>query len=289
MVACERELIDLIVPNVLAMQYASVADLNGRLSQLSSNRFARAAVETAACELLARRQGISLCRLLGIPERRVQSGLAVGLHDTEAELIAAIPRQWSDGYSGLKIKIKRGQDIALVRAVRREMGDIPLFVDANADYTRDDFKVFQALDEYDLMMFEQPLAREDLEGAAALQKQVRTPVCLDESIETVEDAQRAAESGSCRIVNIKLQRGGGFLEALHITQACEASCIQLWAGTMPELGVGTAATLVLAAHPAFVFPTDAEPSRRWYRDDVLRPPIELSQGCLSLPRSGAWL
>jgi o-succinylbenzoate synthase len=224
-----------------------------------------------------------LCQLLGFPERPVQSGLAVGLHETEAELIAAIRRQWSDGYCRLKIKIKRGQDIALVRAVRREMGNIPLFVDANADYTRDDFKIFQALDDYDLTMFEQPLARGDLEGAAALQKQVRTPVCLDESMETAEDARRAAELGSCRIVNIKLQRVGGFGEALRIAQVCEASGILLWAGTMPELGVGTAATIVLASHPAFVFPTDAEPSRRWYQDDVLRPPIEMAQGCLSLP------
>ena len=115
----------------------------------------------------------------GVTQTAGPSGLAVGLQATNAELIAAIREQWPDGYSRLKIKIKRGQDIELVQAVRREMGDIPLFVDANADYTRDDFKAFQALDDYGLMMFEQPLAREDLEGAAALQKRVRAPICLD--------------------------------------------------------------------------------------------------------------
>jgi o-succinylbenzoate synthase len=114
-----------------------------------------------------------------------------------------------------------------------------------------------------------------------LQKQVRTPVCLDESIETAEDAPHGAELGSSRIVNIKLQRVGGFLEACRITRVCEASGIRLWPGKMPELGVGTAATLVLASHPSFVFPTDAEPSRRCCRDDVLRPLLELAQGCLS--------
>lgn len=281
--SCQTELIEIIVPKVMASRYRSVTDLNGHLTQLSSNRFAREAIETAAWVLLARREGLSLCQFLGLPKRPVPSGLAVGLQATNAELIAAIRQQWPDGYSRLKIKIKRGQDIELVQAVRREMGDIPLFVDANADYTRDDFKAFQALDDYGLMMFEQPLAREDLEGAAALQKRVRAPICLDESIETAEDARRAAELGSCRVVNIKLQRVGGFLEAFLITRVCEASGIQLWAGTVPELGVGTAATMVLASHPAFIFPTDTEPSHRCCRDDVLRPSIELTHGCLSLP------
>lgn len=286
--SCQSDLLDLLVPNLLGVQFESVVELNRHLSQLTRNCFARAAIETAAWELLARRKGVSLRRLLRFPERPVPSGLAVGLYDSEAQFIAAIRRLRPNDYRRLKIKIQKGRDVALVKAVRREWGNIPLFVDANANYSRDDFAVFGELDGFDLLMFEQPLAKGDLEGAAALQKQVRTPVCLDESIETAEDARRASQLGSCRIVNIKLQRVGGFLEALRIAEICKGQGLRLWVGTMPELGVGTAAALVLASHPGFELPTDAEPSRRWYVDDVVQPPIELAEGCI-LPPVGSGL
>lgn len=281
--SCQSDLIDHLVPALLGQRFGSMIDLNNRLEQLSQNRFARTALETAAWELLARRQGVSLRQLMGFPQVAIRSGLGVGLHGTEEELISAIRRQWSDGYHRLKIKIKRGQDISLVEAVRRGMGDVPLFVDANADYTRNDFNVFRTLDTYGLLMFEQPLPKEDLEGAALLQKQVQTPICLDEGVETEEDARRAIALGSCRIVNIKLQRVGGFLEALRIARVCEDHGIGLWVGTMPELGVGAAAALVLASCPAFAFPTDVEPSHRWYENDVVSPPLKLSQGCHLVP------
>lgn len=281
--SCQQELIDRFIPQLLGKRFNSIVELNGCLDQLSSNRFARTAIETACWELLARRQGVPLRELLGFPDHPIASGLAVGLYDTEVELIAAIRRQWSESYKRLKIKIKRGQDVSLVRAVRKEFGDVPLFVDANADYRRSDFKVFQALDDFGLMMFEQPLPKEDLEGAALLQKQVRTPVCLDEGIETADDARRAVALGSCRIVNIKLQRVGGFLEALRICRICEEHGIGLWVGTMPELGVGSAAALVLACHPGFNFPTDVEASHRWYVDDVLKPELTVADGWISLP------
>jgi o-succinylbenzoate synthase len=281
--SCQQELIDRIVPHLLGKEFRSIIDLNQSLDQISANRFARTAIETACWELLARRKGLSLRELFQFPDRPIPSGLAVGLYDTEPELIAAVHRHWGEGYRRLKIKIQRGRDVALVRAIRREFGEIPLWVDANADYTRSDIRLFQALDDYGLTMFEQPLPKEDLEGAALLQKQVRTPICLDEGIETVENAHRASALASCRIVNIKLQRVGGFLEAFRIGRILEDRGIGLWVGTMPELGVGSAGALVLACHPGFSFPTDVEPSRRWYVDDIIQPAIELSKGCISLP------
>jgi len=281
--SCQRELLERLLPMTVGRGFESIEEFNLHLETLSSSRFARVALEGAAWELVARQRGVSLRQLLGVPDRPVPSGLAVGLYDSEAELCAAIARYWSDGYQRLKIKIKRGQDVGLVKAVRREFGDIPLFVDANADYTREDFRVFEQIDEYGLMMFEQPLAKDDLEGSARLQRLVKTPVCLDESIETVADARRAIELGSCRIVNLKLQRVGGFLEALRICQVCQEHGIPLWMGTMPELGVGSAQALALASHPGFVFPTDVEPSQRWYLDDVVRPEIRLEHGCLTVP------
>lgn len=255
--SCQRELAEVLLPAVLGRRFTSLLDLDGLLSELTSNRFARVAIETAAWDLVARRRSRPLHELLGLPRLpRIPCGLAIGLYNTEAELLAAIHRYWSNDYQRLKIKIKRGQDVSLVKAVRREFGEIPLFVDANADYTRNDFRVFEQLDDFGLMMFEQPLAKGDLEGAAMLQRRVRTPTCLDESIETLADARRAIELGACKIVNIKLQRVGGFLEALRIMQACAVHQIALWIGTMPELGVGSAQALPLTGHVGVAFPTE---------------------------------
>jgi len=163
------------------------------------------------------------------------------------------------------------------------LGDFPLFVDANADYSLADSDVFRELDRYRLMMFEQPLAREALEASAELQRQVRTPICMDESIETAEDARRAAELGACRIVNIKLQRVGGYLEALRIAEVCEQHDIALWMGTMPELGIGSTQALMFATHPSCRYPTDVEPSQRWYCDDIVAPELVLHEGALIMP------
>lgn len=281
---CQRELLEVLLPAVLGRQFSSLLDLDAYLAGLTSNRFARVAIETAAWDLVARRRNLSLHEVLGLPSLpKIPSGLAVGLYDTEAELLAAIHRYWSDDYQRLKIKIKRGQDVNLVKAVRKEFGDLPLFVDANADYRREDFPVFEQLDDFGLMMFEQPLAKSDLEGAALLQRRVCTPVCLDEGVETVADARRAIDLGGCKIVNIKVQRVGGFLAALRIMEVCARHQIALWIGTMPELGVGSAQALALTGHAGVAFPTDVEPSRRWYVDDVVEPEIALRPGGLFLP------
>jgi O-succinylbenzoate synthase len=281
--SCQRELVDSLLPSLIGRPFASMAELEQFLAESTVNRFVRVAVETAAWEIVARRRGVSLRQLFGLPDRPIPSGLAIGLYETEDELGAAIERYEARQYKRLKIKIKRGQDVTLVRRVRQALGDFPLFVDANADYGRQDFAVFQELDAWNLMMFEQPLAKGDLEDSAALQRQVRTPICLDESIETAGDAVRALELGSCRIINIKLQRVGGYFEALRIIEVCEQRGVPVWMGTMPELGVGSAQALMLAAHPAFTFPTDVEPSTRWYEDDILEPELCLHDGCLTIP------
>lgn len=281
---CQRELAETLLPAVVGRRFGSILDLEARLAELSPNRFARIAVETAACELLARRQGISVRELLGLPAvDPIPCGLAIGLYDTERDLIAAIQRYGYADYRRLKIKIAPGQDVELVKAVRTEFGDIPLFVDANASYTRRDFPALERLDDFGLMMIEQPLAKADFEGAALLQQRLKTPICLDESIETAADARRAVDSGACKIVNIKLQRMGGFLEALRAMKICYEGGVALWLGTMPELGVGTAQLLALAGHPGISFPADAHPSRRWFVDDVVKPDIEMHPGGLVIP------
>ncbi|MGO8719664.1 MAG: o-succinylbenzoate synthase [Acidobacteriaceae bacterium] len=285
---CERELIDHILPNIIGQAYPTMLALEAALAELTSSRFVRVAVETAAWELLARQGGQSLRDLFGIQDRPVPSGLAVGLYDTDDALHSALERYRVYDYPRLKIKIKHGHDARLVRAVRDWYGNIPLFVDANADYSLDDLDLFRELDTHQLTMFEQPFARSDFEGSAVLQHAVRTPVCFDESIETVDDVRRSAKLDACRIVNIKLQRVGGYLEALRIAECCIQNNIALWMGTMPELGIGSAQAVMLAAHPGCAYPTDVEPSTRWYRDDILKPELMLQAGQLIAP-SGAGL
>ncbi|HEU0142664.1 MAG TPA: o-succinylbenzoate synthase [Bryobacteraceae bacterium] len=281
--SCWEDLSTAVLPALASRWFPDMVSLEEFLKERSQSAFVRVAVETAAWELLARRKGISLRSLFSIADRDVVSGLAVGLYDTREELREALERYRPRDYARLKIKIKRGQDVELVRAVREWFPDVRLFVDANADYGREDFATFQELDAFGLMMFEQPLARSEFEASAELQRLVRTPVCLDESIETADDARRAIQLGSCRIVNIKLQRVGGYLEALRIIEICSRSGIPVWMGTMPELGIGSAQALQLAAHPAFRFPTDVEPSERWYEDDILTPRLSLANTRLPIP------
>lgn len=281
--SCQHELVDQILPQLSGRSFATMGDLELELVRRTSSRFVRVAIETAAWELLARRARQSLRKFFGLADKPVASGLAVGLYETVDELHAAIERYRVRDYRRLKIKIKRGHDVGLVRAVREWYGDIPLFVDANADYSPADLYVFRELDGLGLMMFEQPFAKDNLEGSAALQHAVRTPVCLDESIETAADAERAASLGACRIVNIKLQRVGGYLEAFRIAECCMKHGIALWLGTMPELGIGSAQALMFAAHPGCTFPTDVAPSARWFQDDILQPELALQGDELLMP------
>jgi O-succinylbenzoate synthase len=197
-------------------------------------------------------------------------------------LLDAIRRHLADGYKRLKIKIQRGWDVEPLSAIREEFGDIPLMVDANCAYTRGDIDHLRALDDFDLMMVEQPLPKEDLEGHAGLQSTLRTPVCLDESAVDAETVERAIRLGSCRIVNIKIQRAGGLEESVRIHDVCADHGIPVWAGTMPELGVGSVQTLHLATLPNFLYPTDVQASLRWFVDDCVDPLIEADGGIIRI-------
>ena len=280
--ACYEELLR-VLPRLLERQFSSMLAFEQELEELSQNRFVRAAVETAVWDLIAQRRNVSLRQLFQIPERPVPSGLAVGLYRTDKELENALRRYNPRQYRRLKLKIEPGFDLNVVGTARKMLGDFPLFVDANAAYDHSNLSTFRALDDNDLLMFEQPFAKGDLDGLVDLQRNVRTPVCLDESIESAEDAERFIAAKACAIVNIKLQRIGGYLPALRIMEVCSRLRIPLWMGTMPELGIGSAQALVLAAHPLFVFPTDVEPSERWYVDDLVFPEITLSNGCIEPP------
>jgi len=281
--SCEQQIISLL-PRLVGRTFATMVELEAYLLGQSLSPFVRVAIENAAWELLARARGISLRELFGLAETDAPTGLAVGLYATLAELKSALECYRPQDYKRLKIKIKRGQDVDLVRAVRQWYGDIPLFVDANADYGEADIPVFQELDRYNLMMLEQPFAKADETTSAKLQQIVKTPICFDEGAETAQDVLRGKNMDAVRIVNIKLQRVGGFLEAFRIIEACVVSRIPFWMGTMPELGIGSAQALALTSHPACGFPTDVEPSSRWYVGDVLSPDLQMRDALLHIPQ-----
>jgi o-succinylbenzoate synthase len=285
---CWSDLVERIAPNLVGKWFESVEEIASLASRWQCSRFAAAGAETGCWDLLAQSRHESLAEVLGETANTlatwVESGLAVGLYPTIVELLQAIERHLTEGYKRVKIKIKPGQDVELVRAVRQHFGDIPLMVDANAAYTRDDIDVFRQLDEFDLLMFEQPMGAEDLEALSALQSAVSTPVCIDETADDLARTSEAIRRGACRIVNLKLQRVGGFGPALEIIDHCQANGIDCWVGTMPELGVGQAQGIHLAALPNCKYPTDIEPSARWFVDDYVVPLIELSApGMLVVP------
>ncbi len=272
-----------LIPRLLRAAPDSIEEVNALLDETKGNAFAKAGVETAWWDLQAQAAGKSLSALLGGSRTKIESGLAVGIYPTIRELLIAIDKHLVEGYKRVKIKIQPGWDVEPLREVRRSFGNIPLMVDANCAYTQKDLDHLKKLDEFELMMIEQPLPKDDLEGHAALQKIIQTPVCLDESAKNISAVEKAIELRSCRIVNIKIQRVGGLQNAKKVHDLCAVHGIPVWGGTMPELGIGGAQTVHLSTLSNFLFPTDVESSKRWFVDDIIDPLLEVHDGMISLP------
>jgi o-succinylbenzoate synthase len=272
-----------LAPLVLRSNPGSIEEVNTLINRIAGNAFAKAGIETAFWDLEAQKRAEPLYVLLGGTRNQVESGLAVGIYPTVCDLLRAIEKYLVEGYKRLKIKIQPGWDIKPLSEVRGEFGSIPLMVDANCAYTQRDLEHLKTLDDFDLMMVEQPLPKEDLEGHAKLQAIIRTPVCLDESAKDVDTVRKAIQMKSCRIVNIKIQRVGGLQNARKMHDLCQESGIPVWGGTMPELGIGGAQTVHLATMKNFGFPTDVESSRRWFVDDIIDPLLEVKEGMITLP------
>ena len=254
------------------------------LRKTAGEPFAKAGLEGALWDAYSQTVGLPLCELLGAHSRAIPSGVAIGIYDHTEALLERVDRYIAEGYQRVKLKIQPGWDIEPVASVRARFADVPLMVDANASYTIADQKIFQELDTFGLMMIEQPLAREAHDEAAQLQRILHTPLCADESAESLEALGSLIEKRAARIVNIKIQRVGGLTEACLMLEQARASGLECWVGTMPELGVASAQGLHLAAHAGFTYPTDIEASARWYVDDVIEPPIEIDhEGLIRLP------
>jgi o-succinylbenzoate synthase len=248
------------------------------------HNMAKAALEMAAWDLHARRDSQPLSRLLGGDRARIASGVSVGIQDSFDQLAAKIRTELDAGYRRVKIKIKPGWDVEAVRMVRERFGDIPLMVDANAAYSLADADHLAALDAFDLMMIEQPLAYDDVSDHARLQRRLRTSICLDESIHSPRVARDAIEAGACRIVNIKPGRLGGFSESVTVHDLCAASGIPVWHGGMLESGIGRTHNIHLSTLPNFTLPGDVAASRRYFVPDLIEPPVEVApDGTIAVP------
>jgi O-succinylbenzoate synthase len=279
---------EFIAPLVLGRDFAHPADLFAALTVIRGHNMAKAAVEMAAWDLFARQRNMPLCRALGGDERIIASGIAsgvsIGIQDSLDELEARVETELAAGYRRIKIKIKPGWDVEAVERIRSRFGQIPLMVDANAAYRLDDGPHLARLDRFGLMMIEQPLDYDDVADHATLQRQIHTPICLDESLHTVKIAREALDAGACRIINIKPGRLGGHGESIKLHDLAAARGIPVWHGGMLESGIGRAHNIHLSTLPNFSLPGDVAASRRYFAPDLIDPEIEVRpDGTIGVP------
>jgi o-succinylbenzoate synthase len=275
---------DFLLPMVAGHEIRNAADSNELMKQVRGNRMAKAAIETACWDLESKRAGVPLWKHLGGTQTEIPCGVSIGIQDSPEELLEKIEKELVAGYQRIKIKIKPGWDLTVVRKVRERFPEILLMGDANSAYTLNDVELFQALDDFDLMMIEQPLAHDDMFDHAELQKQIKTPVCLDESVHTADDAQHAIDLKACRIINVKLGRVGGYAEAKRLEAICRENSTPVWCGGMLEAGIGRAHNIAMASLAGFTLPGDVSASARYWTEDIIEPAVTVSsRGTIAVP------
>ena len=273
-----------LCPLVLGREWSTIEELVGFYRLVKGNNFAKAGLEMACWDLLARRAGLPLAALLGGTRAEIHSGVSLGIETNLETLDAQIDQYLSEGYRRVKLKIMPGHDIEVVSHVRTRHPHLALQVDANSAYTLDDLLLLKQLDAFKLLLVEQPLAHDDIIDHAQLQAQLETPICLDESIHSAEDARKALDLNACRVINIKVSRLGGLLESKKVHDLCLARGVPVWCGGMHEFGIGRAANLAVASLPGFTLLGDVSGSDKSYHDDIVDPPILAHEGALPVPK-----
>jgi O-succinylbenzoate synthase len=276
---------DILAPILFRAPIGEATEVRERLRPIRGNRMAKAGLEMAVWDWFARREGRPLYQLLGGTRTDIPVGVSIGIQPQVEDLVALARDYWQQGYQRLKIKIRPGWDVVPLSRVREALPDAPIMADANSAYRLPEaVPVFQELDRLHLMMIEQPLSEDDMIDHAALQREIATPVCLDESIRSAEDAEKAISLGACRIINIKLGRVGGFAEGRAIEQIAREHGVDVWCGGMLESGIGRAANLHLTSLPGFTLPGDTSASDRYFEEDLVDPPFRLTDhGSLQVP------
>lgn len=271
---------DLIIPRILHTDIAGPEAFMKSFTFIKGNRLAKAAVENALWDVLRQQSGKSLKTLLGGTQKEIKVGVSLGIEKDITVLLHEIEHYLSLGYHRTKIKIHPGQDVSVIRDIRKHFPDITLTVDANSAYTLKDIDIFRALDEYHLQYIEQPLGEEDIVDHAALQKEIKTAVCLDESITSYETALAAIGLGSCQVINIKSSRCGGLYEAKRIHDLCVAHGIPVWCGGMTELGIGRVQNISFASLPGFTeLAHDIAAASRYFKEDITIPMVDITSRC----------
>lgn len=284
---------DFLIPRVFENGISAPTEFPRLVARVRGHNMAKAGLEGALWDWFAQAQNKSLAQMFNarqtfqreytLPERIVV-GVSVGLQPTTGALLEQVRGYLQEGYTRVKIKIKPGRDVELARALRAEFPELRLQVDANSAYRLTDAAIFRAMDDLNLLLIEQPLSHDDIFQHSKLQRELKTALCLDESIHSVDDAQAALELGACRIINIKPGRVGGYTKALEIHDAAARFNAPVWCGGMLESGIGRAGNVAIAALPNFKLPGDLSASRRYYKQDIVEPEFEVdAKGTMRVP------
>ena len=266
---------DWLAPTLIGQDVASGDDLQKRLAIYKGNPFAKAILDTTWWSLQSRLTNTPLSKLLGATRTEVAVGADFGVMDSVDDLLAAVDKAVEARFPRIKLKFRPGWDLNVLRAVRKAHPTFTFHIDCNSGYRLSDLSLFQQVDEFELAMIEQPLQHDDVLDHAQLQRQIRTPVCLDESITTLRHVEQAIAQGSCRYVNIKPGRVGGLTNAVKIHDTCQKAGIPCWVGGMLESSVGAAICVSLAMLDNFTYPADIFPSSRFYHQDLAEPALQL--------------
>nr|WP_289037151.1 o-succinylbenzoate synthase [uncultured Allobacillus sp.] len=279
----EHMLIDFLIPLLTKNPINHPHEVTKRFSVIRRNNMAKASIEGAVWDLYAKRENISLSEALGGSQQTIDVGISLGIAPTIEELLNRVQEKLDAGYKRVKLKIKPGFDIEPLTEVRNKFPHAQLMADANSAYTLDDLTHLKRLDALNLMMIEQPLGHDDIVDHALLQQAIHTPICLDESINSFEDARKAIELGSCKVINIKIGRVGGLTEAKRIHDYCAERGITVWCGGMLEAGVGRAHNIALTSLPNFTVPGDTAASALYWDQDIIKPEVTVDNGQITVP------
>ncbi|RDW19978.1 o-succinylbenzoate synthase [Oceanobacillus chungangensis] len=276
---------DFLIPILQENKIVHPDEVSELFKSIKGNNMAKAALEGAIWDLYAKQKDLLLAEALGGKKKEIDVGISIGIQPTVKELIEIISQNIEAGYKRIKLKIKPGWDLEVLQEVRTHFPDTLIMADANSAYTREDISHLQKLDELNLMMIEQPLAHDDIVDHAKLQSAIHTPICLDESIHSLEDTRKAYELGSCKIINIKIGRVGGLTEAKKIHDFCLKHDIPVWCGGMLESGVGRAHNIALTTLPQFILPGDTAGSSNYWEKDIIKPEVVAENGVIQVPDS----
>jgi O-succinylbenzoate synthase len=275
-----------LAPMLVGQSIAQGREAARLMGKVRGHRMAKAGLENALWDIEARSKGMPLWKLLGGARREIACGVSIGIQDSIEQLLGKIETELAAGYRRIKLKVKPGWDLAVLEKVRSRWPDITLSVDANSAYTLDEAEHLKKFDQFNLLMIEQPLWNDDIYYHARLQRELRTAICLDESIENARDAACAVETGACRILNIKVGRVGGFTEGKRVHDVCEANKVPVWCGGMLESGVGRVYNIALSTLENFKLPGDVSASKRYWTEDIIEPEVEVNKDGF-IPVSGA--